>query len=73
MQHETHTHGIDMAALGRDRQGLNMANEQVAIDVPGLNLFYGDKQALFDVQMTIPKQRVTAFIGPSGCGKSTLL
>jgi phosphate transport system ATP-binding protein len=73
MQHEAHTHGIDMAALGRDRQGLNMANEQVAIDVPGLNLFYGDKQALFDVQMTIPKQRVTAFIGPSGCGKSTLL
>ena len=73
MQHEAHTHGIDMAALGRDRQGLNMANEQVAIDVPGLNLFYGDKQALFDVQMTIPRQRVTAFIGPSGCGKSTLL
>jgi phosphate transport system ATP-binding protein len=73
MQHETHTHGIDMAALGRDRQGLNTANEQVAIDVPGLNLFYGDKQALFDVQMTIPRQRVTAFIGPSGCGKSTLL
>ena len=73
MQHETHTHGIDMAALGRDRQGLNMVNEQVAIDVPGLNLFYGDKQALFDVQMTIPRQRVTAFIGPSGCGKSTLL
>ncbi len=73
MQHDTHTHGIDMAALGRDRQGLNMANERVAIDVPGLNLYYGDKQALFDVKMTIPNQRVTAFIGPSGCGKSTLL
>lgn len=73
MQHDTHTHGIDMAALGRDRQGLNMANERVAIDVPGLNLYYGEKQALFDVKMTIPNQRVTAFIGPSGCGKSTLL
>jgi phosphate transport system ATP-binding protein len=73
MQHETHTHGIDMAALGRDRQGLDMSKERVAIDVPGLNLYYGDKQALFDVKMTIPKQRVTAFIGPSGCGKSTLL
>ena len=73
MQHETSTRGIDMTALGRERQGLSMANEQVAIDVPGLNLYYGDKQALFDVQMTIPKQRVTAFIGPSGCGKSTLL
>ncbi|MFP6847581.1 MAG: phosphate ABC transporter ATP-binding protein PstB [Pseudomonas sp.] len=73
MQHEVHTHGIDMAALGRQRQGLDMANERVAIDVPGLNLYYGDKQALYDVKMTIPKQRVTAFIGPSGCGKSTLL
>jgi len=73
MQHDTHTHGIDMAALGRDRQSLNMANERVAIDVPGLNLYYGEKQALFDVKMTIPNQRVTAFIGPSGCGKSTLL
>ena len=73
MQHEVHTHGIDMAALGRQKQGLNLAEETIALEVPGLNLFYGDKQALFDVSMNIPKQRVTAFIGPSGCGKSTLL
>ncbi|WP_278620959.1 phosphate ABC transporter ATP-binding protein PstB [Ectopseudomonas oleovorans] len=73
MQHEIHTHGIDMAALGRDKQSLNLANETTAIEVPGLNLYYGQKQALFDVKMDIPKQRVTAFIGPSGCGKSTLL
>ncbi|OLU33956.1 phosphate ABC transporter ATP-binding protein [Pseudomonas sp. PA15(2017)] len=73
MQNETATHGIDISALGRDRQSLNLANETVAIEVPGLNLFYGDKQALYDVKMNIPKQRVTAFIGPSGCGKSTLL
>ncbi|OLU34616.1 phosphate ABC transporter ATP-binding protein PstB [Pseudomonas sp. PA27(2017)] len=73
MQNETATHGIDISALGRDRQSLNLANETVAIEVPGLNLFYGDKQALYDVRMNIPKQRVTAFIGPSGCGKSTLL
>ncbi|MEK1904788.1 MAG: phosphate ABC transporter ATP-binding protein PstB [Pseudomonas sp.] len=73
MQHEVHTHGIDLAALGRQKQGLNLAEESVALEVPGLNLFYGDKQALFDVSMNIPKQRVTAFIGPSGCGKSTLL
>ncbi|UCJ17429.1 phosphate ABC transporter ATP-binding protein PstB [Pseudomonas sp. MM211] len=73
MQHETATHGIDISALGRDKQSLNLANETVAIEVPGLNLFYGDKQALYDVKMNIPKQRVTAFIGPSGCGKSTLL
>ena len=73
MQHETATHGIDLAALGRDKQSLDLANETTAIEVPGLNLFYGDKQALYDVRMNIPKQRVTAFIGPSGCGKSTLL
>ena len=73
MQHDTHTHGIDMAALGRSKQGLSLADETTAIEVPGLNLYYGDKQALFDVQLNIPKQRVTAFIGPSGCGKSTLL
>ncbi|TWC39475.1 phosphate ABC transporter ATP-binding protein (PhoT family) [Pseudomonas sp. SJZ079] len=73
MQHQAPTHGINMAALGREKQGLNLAEESVALEVPGLNLFYGDKQALFDVSMNIPKQRVTAFIGPSGCGKSTLL
>ena len=73
MQHEAHSHGINIAALGRDKQSLNLAAETVAIEVPGLNLYYGDKQALFDVSLNIPKQRVTAFIGPSGCGKSTLL
>jgi len=73
MQHQAHTHGIDITALGRDKQSLDLAGETVAIQVPGLNLYYGDKQALFDVKLNIPKQRVTAFIGPSGCGKSTLL
>ncbi|MCE4069212.1 MULTISPECIES: phosphate ABC transporter ATP-binding protein PstB [Pseudomonas] len=74
MQHETSSHGIDIGALGRgDRHGMNLESETVALEVPGLSLFYGEKQALFDVSMNIPKQRVTAFIGPSGCGKSTLL
>src|SRR5262245_52117832 len=74
MQTESQTHGIDIGALGRGaRQGLSLENETVAFEVPGLNLFYGEKQALFDVNMTIPKRRVTACIGPSGCGKSTLL
>lgn len=73
MQHQAHTHGIDITALGREKQSLDLAEEIVAIQVPGLNLYYGDKQALFDVKLKIPKQRVTAFIGPSGCGKSTLL
>ncbi|WP_312602252.1 phosphate ABC transporter ATP-binding protein PstB [Pseudomonas luteola] len=57
----------------RERQGLDPAAKPVALEVPGLNLFYGQKQALFDINLNIPKQRVTSFIGPSGCGKSTLL
>jgi phosphate transport system ATP-binding protein len=38
-----------------------------------INVFYGDKQALFDVNLDVPGKSVTAFIGPSGCGKSTFL
>jgi phosphate transport system ATP-binding protein len=38
-----------------------------------VNVFYGDKQALFDVSIDIAENSVTAFIGPSGCGKSTFL
>ena len=52
---------------------VNLPAEQTALEVKGLDLFYGNKQALFDVSMKIPKGQVTAFIGPSGCGKSTLL
>jgi phosphate transport system ATP-binding protein len=39
----------------------------------GLDVFYGDKQALFDVDIDIPEKTVTALIGPSGCGKSTFI
>ncbi|WP_184716044.1 phosphate ABC transporter ATP-binding protein PstB [Caulobacter sp.] len=38
-----------------------------------VKVFYGEKQALFDVSLDIPGKSVTAFIGPSGCGKSTFL
>lgn len=51
----------------------NLSPEQVALDINQLNLFYGKKQALNNISMSIPKGQVTAFIGPSGCGKSTLL
>ncbi len=50
-----------------------LVDEKIAIEVESLNLFYGDKQALFDIDLQIPEKKVTAFIGPSGCGKSTLL
>jgi len=38
-----------------------------------LNVFYGEKQALFDVNLDIQRNTVTALIGPSGCGKSTFI
>ena len=41
--------------------------------VQGLNLWYGDHQALHDISMNIPERSITALIGPSGCGKSTFL
>ncbi|MCC8142174.1 MAG: phosphate ABC transporter ATP-binding protein PstB [Lachnospiraceae bacterium] len=43
------------------------------IETKDLNLWYGDHQALFSVDMEIPEHKVTALIGPSGCGKSTFL
>ena len=38
-----------------------------------LNLWYGEKQALKDINLEIPEKKITALIGPSGCGKSTFI
>ncbi|MEM7585767.1 MAG: phosphate ABC transporter ATP-binding protein [Acidobacteriota bacterium] len=43
------------------------------METRGLNLWYGDFQALFDVDLAIPAGHITSMIGPSGCGKSTFL
>ncbi|MDW7675649.1 MAG: phosphate ABC transporter ATP-binding protein PstB [Bacillota bacterium] len=50
-----------------------MDNGNVKIRVQNLDLFYGDVQALNQIKIDIPVNKVTAFIGPSGCGKSTFL
>ncbi|MBO8156088.1 MAG: phosphate ABC transporter ATP-binding protein [Bacillaceae bacterium] len=47
--------------------------EKHVFEVSNLNLWYGDDQALYDINMNIPENQVTAIIGPSGCGKSTFL
>ena len=49
------------------------AGQPVAIEVEGLNFFYGAHRALEDISIRIHTHLVTAFIGPSGCGKSTFL
>ena len=49
------------------------ATQETHIRVENLNVSYGDTQVLNDVNLHIPRNKVTAIIGPSGCGKSTLL
>jgi len=73
MTETTLTHAIDMDAIGRSDTALQLANEKIRLETKGLNLYYGEKQALDDISIVIPQNRVSAFIGPSGCGKSTLL
>ncbi|MEC4750267.1 phosphate ABC transporter ATP-binding protein PstB [Methylomicrobium sp. Wu6] len=69
---QARTHAIDMKSILRGPRDQE-ENSEVCIKVENLNLFYGEKQALHNINMDIPKQKVTAYIGPSGCGKSTLL
>jgi phosphate transport system ATP-binding protein len=71
---QVRTHAIDMKSILRDpKDQAGTSTSEVCIKVENLNLFYGEKQALHNINMDIPKQKVTAYIGPSGCGKSTLL
>ena len=54
-------------------QQVSTISMQSKIRVNDLNLYYGEKQALFNVSLDIKEKEVTALIGPSGCGKSTFL
>ena len=48
-------------------------SEQLKLSIKNLNVFYGDKQALYNINLNIMEKEVTSLIGPSGYGKSTLL
>jgi phosphate transport system ATP-binding protein len=50
-----------------------MENENYKIEVKDLNLYYGKKKALTNININIKEKNATALIGPSGCGKSTFL
>lgn len=67
------THAIDPSKLSFGTSSPQLEDEDICLRVNNLQLFYSEKRALNDVNMVIPRKRVTAFIGPSGCGKSTLL
>jgi phosphate transport system ATP-binding protein len=57
-----------------DREAAHISAAQpIKLKARDVNVFYGDKQALFDVNLDMPERAVTALIGPSGCGKSTFL
>ena len=63
----------DSQAGGNSAEKVKTGSE-VCIDVKKLNLYYSkDIHALRDISLSIPRNKVTAFIGPSGCGKSSLL
>ncbi len=46
---------------------------KIAIEIKNLNAWFGTKQVLFNINLRIPKNTITAIMGPSGCGKTTLL
>jgi phosphate transport system ATP-binding protein len=64
---------VGIAASLNPRAEMASIMEPAMVEIDHLSLYYGEKLALKDVSMSVPKHRVTAYIGPSGCGKSTLL
>src|SRR3990167_3231766 len=64
---------VDVTASLNPHDAASGIMEAPMVEIEHLSLWYGAKQALRDVSMSVPKHRVTAYIGPSGCGKSTLL
>ena len=52
---------------------MELNNSKIKIKAKNLNVYYGKKQALFDINLDINQKEVTALIGPSGCGKSTFI
>jgi phosphate transport system ATP-binding protein len=64
---------VTMTASDLHTDGHPLTDAPVKIAIKDMNFYYGTVQALKGVTMTVPANKVTAFIGPSGCGKSTLL
>src|SRR4030067_2104295 len=61
-----------VTALPYQNSGVK-SNGLYAIEARGLNIYYGNFQAVKDVDLAIERQKIAAIIGPSGCGKSTML
>ncbi len=65
---------IETSTINEKKKGMDQAEETAnKMSTLNLDVYYGDKQALFDINVDIPERSVTALIGPSGCGKSTFI
>lgn len=64
---------LPSTAVGMAGRATKSGTGSIKISSKNVCVFYGQKQALFDVALDIPERQVTALIGPSGCGKSTYL
>jgi len=60
-------------AMEESKLQMDMDKNDIKMSTRNVCVFYGEKQALFDINLDILRQNVTALIGPSGCGKSTYL
>jgi phosphate transport system ATP-binding protein len=60
-------------AIPSKTESAQEAAQPLRFKISNVNFFYGAKQALYDISLDVPNNRVTALIGPSGCGKSTFL
>ncbi|MYB41500.1 MAG: phosphate ABC transporter ATP-binding protein [Chloroflexi bacterium] len=65
--------GVSVQAGVRATEPEPAAEPGIAVEMRNISLWYGQKQAVGNVSLDVPRNRVTALIGPSGCGKSTLL
>jgi phosphate transport system ATP-binding protein len=63
---------VVVEATHRERPEV-LEGQPTVFDVKGVSVYYGDFRAVRDIDLAIPRNRITALIGPSGCGKSTVL
>lgn len=69
-QNQTDRNGFSMETIDREKP---VRQTKITIAAENVSVFYGNKQALFNISLEIGKREITALIGPSGCGKSTFL